>query len=127
MRRVTGFANGPTSSGLLQWYAAVLDCGHNFYQKDPWKPLEGIGIGDEVECERCAQNSQQEDWLRNLDATIVHHARFRPRFGGQYTFYKLDATSPSGFFAIGGTYATPEIDRIIAEKKIATVSPTEHA
>ena len=125
MSKVTGFESGPTSSGLLTWHAATLDCGHRFYSKN-YQPVTAQ-LGEEVSCESCNTNCRQVEWLEALDAKTVHHVRYRPRFGGTYTFYKLDYSSPSNFLSIGGTYATPEIDEILKRKGLSPLSPTEVA
>lgn len=129
LRRVDGFTQGPTSSGLMTWYAAVLDCGHKWYEKPTtWEPISTVGVGDSVECEQCRQLAKEEDWLRNLDYSQVHHARFNPRFGGQYHYYRRDVTSPSGFLLIGSTAATPRIDALLRTKtNCGPLSPTERS
>lgn len=129
MSTVSGFTSGPTSSGMLTWHAATLSCGHNWHDRQhPWSPVESVKVGDSVVCERCTTNAAEEQWLRDLDYSQVHHSRFDPRFGGLYRFYRLDHTSPSNFMIIGGVAATPAIDAILRTKtNCGPLSPTEPA
>lgn len=125
---VTGFTSGPTTSGLLTWYAATLTCGHRWYDEHSYGPIKNVNVGDVKECKTCEQHEKEEQWLRDLDYSQVHHSRFDPRFGGQYRFYRLDRTSPSNFMLIGGVAATPAIDAILLTKtNCGPLSPTERA
>ncbi len=96
-QKIVGFEQGPTSSGMMTWYCAVLACGHNWY--DPtrsWAPIKGISanIGDDKECERCKHIAESVERLTNLDVVAEHinYFRFKPQFGGQYHAYKLDSS-----------------------------------
>src|SRR5271166_1192774 len=110
MSKVTGFKQQPTSSGFGVCHSATLNCGHEVYA-DYYKDFPSdVTIGSELPCERCQEIIKQVSWIESLNPQTVHHIRFRPRFGGVYTFYKFDPTSPSNFFSIGGCYATPETD-----------------
>jgi hypothetical protein len=136
-KTIKRFVEGPTSSGLMTWYAAELECGHRWFQNGShWNPITGKAVGDTVECERCNINAAEEQWLRAMDYRQVHHSRFDPRFGehrdgryhGTYHFYKLDVTSPSGFMLINSVAATPAIDAILKTKtNCCPLSPTERA
>jgi hypothetical protein len=87
-----------------------------------------VTIGDVKECVRCAENAREEQWLRDLDYSQVHHSRYRQFGGGIYYFYRLDKTSPSGFMLIGGVSATAAIDEILKTKtNCGPLSPTERA
>jgi hypothetical protein len=129
MSKVIGFTQKQTSSGRLICYSAQLDCGHTWSDREqPWSPITSVQVGAVVDCETCANNKREEEWLEALDYSIVHHARFDPRFGGQYRFYRLDRTSPSNFMLIGGVSATPAIDKILTRKtNCGPLSPTEPA
>jgi hypothetical protein len=127
MSKVTGFKEQPTSSGLGICHSASLDCGHETYAGYYKTFPADIVIGSELACERCADIQKQVAWLESIDPKSVHHARFRPRFGGTYTFYKYDPSSPSCFYSIGGTFATPEIDAVLRRIGISPISPTEQA
>jgi hypothetical protein len=127
MSKVTGFGQHPTSSGMGIVHIALLDCGHEAYAGYFQTFPADVIIGSELPCGQCKTIAEQIAWLEALDPKVVHHVRYRPRFGGTYTFYKLDVTSPSGFFSIGGTYATPEIDAILQHKGLSPISPTEQA
>lgn len=126
---VIRFEQGPTSSGRLNWYAAILDCGHKWFDKNaPYSPITSVEVETEVECETCAAHHADEQWLQNLDYAQVHHARFDPRFGGIYRFYRLAKTSPSNFMIIGSVAATPAIDAMLKTKtNCGPLSPTEQA
>lgn len=127
MAKILSFHTKPTSSGLGVSHIARLDCGHDhyagYYQDFP----SDVVVGSEVVCERCETIAKQIEWLEQLDVKTVHHVRFRVRFGGTYTYYKLDKTSPSCFLSIGGTYATPEIDATLRKIGLSPISPTEQA
>jgi hypothetical protein len=126
MSNITGFTSGPTSSGLLTWYAATLNCGHQWSERsNPWVPLETKKVGDEVFCEVCKHQTDNLAWLEALDPKVVFRSRFDPRFGGQYHFYRRDHDSPSGVILIGGVAATPAIDELLRKKRISPLSPTE--
>ena len=85
-------------------------------------------VGDYIPCKECETIKNQVKWIESLDPKRVHHIRFRPHFGGTYTFYRLDRTSPSNFSSIGGCYANSETDAAIARMKfVAPISPTESA
>lgn len=85
-------------------------------------------IGDEVACTTCAAHADSIAWLQALDASTVHHARFRTWCGaGQYHLYRLDHTSPSNFSLIGSVPAIPAVDAILRQKRISPISPTEAA
>lgn len=129
-QKIVGFEQGPTSSGMMTWYCAVLACGHNWY--DPtrsWEPIKGISanIGDEKECERCKYIADSVERLTNLDvvAERINYFRFKPNFGGQYHAYKLDSTSPTGVLLHSSYPACPEIDAVIDSRRLCTLSPTE--
>ena len=127
MSKVTGFQQEPTSSGFSVSYQATLDCGHlayaGYYKQFP----ADVAIGSELPCERCKTIAEQISWLESLDVKRVHHVRFRKRFGGTYTYYELNRESPSNFYSIGGTYATPEIDGVLRRIGLSPISPTEPA
>jgi len=126
--KILSFSNHPTSSGFGTVYVAHLSCGHEEYSGNYNLFPDTTIIGLEIDCARCATIATQVAMIEALDPKDVHHIRFRTRFGGTYTFYKLDHTSPSNFFSIGGCYATPETDAAIARMKlVAPISPTEAA
>lgn len=128
MSKVTSFSHRATSSGYGTCHFATLDCGHEFYAGYYKNFPADIRLGSDVACERCEAIKKQVAWIETLNPADVHHIRFRARFGGTYTFYKLDHTSPSDFFSIGGCYASPETDAAIARMKlVAPISPTEQA
>lgn len=126
MPKIIGFSQQPTTSGMSTVYSAKLECGHLWHEPYYYAPMTAQ-LGEDKVCEGCAMNAHQEAWLEALDSETVHHIRFSPRFGGTYTFYKLDHTSPSNFFSIGGCYATPAIDKILQRKGLSPISPTEAA
>ena len=83
-------------------------------------------IGDVIECESCAAEAKQLEWLRDLPRETVQHARYKRMFGhGVYHFYRRDKTSPTGVFLIGSVAATPAVEALLAEKRISPLSPTE--
>ena len=165
MSTVTGFVSGPTSSGILRWTAATLDCGHKHwdlnlkpsrgkcctcgveqdldrktfkttccgkqafsmtFMADAEKPQDRLlKVGDVVDCETCSSNVVIMQKLLDLDFSIVSHARFDTRFGGQYHIYRRDTTSPTGVMHVLTVPATPEFDAALTNKRIATMSPTE--
>ena len=128
MSKVTGFKQQPTLSGLGIFHSATLDCGHEAYAGYYKTFPADVVVGSELPCERCQVIAEQVAWIESLDPKTVHHIRFRDRFGGTYTFYKFDQSSPSNFFSLGGCYATSETDAAIARKGlIAPISPTEAA
>ena len=162
MSKVIGFESGPTSSGMLRWTAAKLDCGHRHWDlklkpsrgkclscgvetdlikgqsccglqsfnytfiPDAEKPQDRLlTVGDVVDCETCSSNVVVMQRLLDLDFSIVSHARFDTRFGGQYHIYRRDTTSPTGVMHVLTVPATPEFDAALTNKRIATMSPTE--
>lgn len=133
--RVTGFAYGPTSSGLMNWHACTLDCGHMKYLTAgaSWTSTDvrnypgSEKIGDVVECDECKGIAAQLQRLAAIDVTTVHHARYRQQFGGRYTLYRIDKTSPSGFISIDSFQAVPQIDSLLSRMGISPISPTEPA
>src|SRR5215510_6674983 len=128
MCTVTGFISGFTSSGMMLWYAATLDCGHKWYDaSNPYSPILSVIKGAKVHCEECANHARDERWLTELDYSIVHHSRYDLRFGGTYRFYRTDKISPSGFMIVGAVAATPAIDAILRTKtNCGPLSPTEY-
>jgi len=120
---ITGFASGPTSSGLLTWHAANLACGHRHFSEG-WNIPHTGKAGDVVECAECARHAERIEWLRNL-AEPVFRARYSERWGGQYHLYRRDTTSPTGVMLIGTVPATPAIDEVLRQKRISPLSPTE--
>lgn len=125
MSKITAFGQHPTTSGMLTCYVAPLDCGHDHYSEG-WKPFPvEVTVGSQVECSACAEEKRSAEWVEALDAATVHHARFDPRFGGRYLFYRLDQSSPSGFMLIGAAKATKAVDAIIDRKHLCALSPTE--
>lgn len=124
-RTVTGFASGQClSPSWMTWKAAQLDCGHTFSKE----ALETIKVGDVKRCDACETLAREEQWLRDLDYSQVHHSRYRENFGGRYLFYRLDKTSPSNFMLIGAVQATTAIDEILKTKtNCGPLSPTERA
>jgi hypothetical protein len=132
MSTITGFTEGFTTSGMMKWYAAILDCGHWHYS-GTWEPFPAeVSIGSAVECGKCADLLEAEAALEALDPATVHHFRFSTRFAypdqgifGQYHAYKRDATSPTGVIHMASFPATKRIDAIIDRKRICALSPTE--
>lgn len=130
--KITSFTSGATSSALLTWYAAVLDCGHWYYSKG-WKPFSAeVTVGTEIECEICAQHAVAEAKLEALDLSTISYMRFSNRWAypdqgilGQYHCYQRDTTSPSGVKLVCSFPATKRIDAIIDRRRICALSPTE--
>src|SRR5271156_448863 len=127
MSKVVSFSSQPTSSGFGVCHMAQLDCGHDAYAGYYKTFPDEVVVGSELSCERCKEIAEAIAWLNALDVKTVHHVRFRPRFGGTYTFYKLDSTSPSNFLSIGGCHATPEIDAVLRRIGLLPISPSEAA
>jgi hypothetical protein len=125
-RTIVRFESGPTTSGLLTWYHAVLDCGHSATAgPHPWVPPT-MSIGETLDCVECANEKQQYAWLQALDPGIVFRSRFRITVGRpSYFFYRRDKQSPSGVMLIGSVGATQAIDELLAAKGISPLSPTE--
>ena len=132
MSTIKSFTSGPTTSGMMKWYAAILDCGHWLYS-DGWKGFpESVKVGDQVECKTCADHLAAVARLEALDSKEVHHMRFDSRFAypdqgifGQYHAYRRDTSSPSGFMLITSFPATKEIDAVIDRRRLCALSPTE--
>lgn len=83
MSKVTGFTQGHTSSGLMTWYAGILDCGHWYYSETlKWAPIEGIEINlnDDVACTTCADLARDEAELEAMDLSTVAYFRFDTRW-----------------------------------------------
>jgi hypothetical protein len=80
-------------------------------------------MGDVMECERCAAEAAQLEWLRALDMSTVHHTR--ERYGSIY-LYRLEPTSPSNFMLIGSVAPTPANEALL-RGRLAPLSPTEQA
>lgn len=132
MSKITGFTSGATSSGMMTWYAAVLDCGHWHYSEG-WSPFPAtVVVGSDVACQKCVDLKAAEERLEALDLSQVAYMRFSNRFAypdqgilGQYHAYKRDQSSPSGVTLLCSFPATKNIDAIIDRKRICTMSPTE--
>lgn len=125
MSKIKSFTKGATSSGMMTWYAAVLDCGHMHYSEG-WKPFPStVTVGNDVPCERCQTNADAAKRLQELDLTGVAYFRYCTRFGGRYLAYRRDKTSPTGVLNFDAFPATPEIDAIIDARRICALSPTE--
>jgi len=120
--KIIGFESGPTSSGILTWYHAKLDCGH--IHSGGWEPIN-LPLGTEIDCKDCDGLAADIAWLKAFNPAEIHHARFSARFSGQYHLYRRDDTSPSGFMLIRSLPSTPEIDAILHEIRISPLSPTE--
>lgn len=99
------------------------------FQPDPHNPAHYVTqIGDSIACETCTANHQALEWLRTVDPSTVHHARYRTWCGqGQYHLYRLDPTSPSNFMLIGSVPSTPEIEVLMRQMRLSALSPTECA
>lgn len=125
MNKVIGFEQGPTSSGMMTWYAARLDCGHAVYS-DGWKPFPStVCLGTEFECQDCINHHAACNRLESLNLSEVAYLRFNTRFGGRYLAYRRDKESPTGVINFDAFPATKEIDEIIDRRHIPTLSPTE--
>lgn len=132
MSKITGFTQGQTSSGLLTWYVAILDCKH-WYYSEGWQPFSSdIVVGLEIDCEKCKNHAKAIQRLEALDLTYISHFRFDNRFAypdqgirGSYKAYVYDASSPAGVLLVDSFPAIDEIDAIIDRKRILAISPTE--
>jgi hypothetical protein len=132
MSKITGFTHGPTSSGHMTWYAAILACGHWHYSKG-WTPFPAdVQAGMEVDCETCTAHAAAESRLEALEVSQVYYMRFSTRFAypdqgifGQYHAYTRDSSSPTGVRHLASFPATKNIDAIIDRRRICTLSPTE--
>lgn len=94
---------------------------------DPHKPEFRITqIGDAVQCNACAREAEQLEWLRELPRETVQHARFKTIVGSpSYLFYRRDESSPTGVMLMGAVAATPAVEVLLREKRISPLSPTE--
>lgn len=133
MSKINSFTSGATTSGMMTWYAAVLDCGHWHYSQG-WEPFPSfVVVGYEVDCAKCVDLKEAEERLEALDLSTVAYMRFSnqgslyPDQGifGQYHAYQRDTTSPTGVKLLCSFPATKAIDAIIDRKRICTMSPTE--
>jgi hypothetical protein len=133
MATIKSFTSGPTSSGMMTWYAAILDCGHWHYSPESWSPFPAsMPVGTEVECSKCAEHKKAEEFLNNVDMTGIAYLRFSPRWAypeqgilGQYHAYRREPTSPTGVLHAWSVPATKAIDAIIDRRRLCTMSPTE--
>jgi hypothetical protein len=132
MSTITSFVEGFTTSGMMKWYAAVLDCGHWHYHSG-WKPFPvEVTVGSGMDCDKCAEVREAEARLEVLDLSEVAYLRFSSRWAypdqgifGQYHAYRRDSSSPTGVKLLCSFPATKEIDAIIDRRRLCTLSPTE--
>ena len=80
--------------------------------------------GDFQYCETCADHADAERRLKALTEPVFR-ARYSERWGGQYHLYRRDHDSPTGVMHVMTVPATPAIDKILREKRISPLSPTE--
>lgn len=105
-------------------------CGYNggfriVFMPEPSRPQHRLTQpGETQECETCKRHDTDAQRLRDLTEPVFR-ARYSERWGGQYHLYRRDETSPSGVMLITTVCATPEIDKILASKRISPLSPTE--
>lgn len=133
MSTIKSFTSGATTSGWMKWYAAVLDCGHWYYNPASWQPFDaGVTPGTEVECKTCADHKKAEAFLETVDMTGIAYLRYDSRFSypdqgifGSYRAYRRDTSSPTGVLHAWSVPATKAIDAIIDRRRMCAISPTE--
>lgn len=81
-------------------------------------------IGDVVDCRACAQYAADLAKLKALDAGKIVLARYDDRWN-RYNVYRRDVSSPSGKMFEMTIDATPEVETVLSQMRIAAVSPTE--
>ena len=81
-------------------------------------------VGDTQACATCEQHDKDAQRLRDLTEPVFL-ARYSKRWAGQYHLYRRDETSPTGVMHVMTVARTPEIDKILREKSISPLSPTE--
>ena len=132
MSKITSFTEGHTSSGMMKWYAAILDCKHWHYAEG-WQPFPAnVTVGSIIPCSTCVDLANDERELEALDLSKVAYLRFDTRWAypdqgikGTYHAYRREPSSPSGVMLIRSFRATDAIDAIIDRKHICSMSPTE--
>lgn len=77
-----------------------------------------------IASKQCEAEAEQAEWLRTVDASLIHHTRVR---FGNLCLYRLDPTSPSNFMLLRSVAATAANEAILASKRVCQLSPTELA
>lgn len=131
-RTIKSFTTGRTTSGMMNWYAAILDCSHWKYSKG-WTPFPAdVVVGSQVDCETCDNHAKACAMLETFDVASISYMRFSGRWAypdqnifGHYNAYTRDSSSPTGVMLLFSVPAIKEIDAIIDRRRIGTLSPTE--
>lgn len=116
--QVKKLEHGVSNSWLrIPYVLAHLSCYHVIGGED-------LKVGDEVECNHCDQEQKTMQMLRERRKEILL-ARYRPNFGGNYSFYRYDSKSPSGKMLFASLDANPNVEKFLNEIKCSPLSPTE--
>lgn len=115
---VKSIEHGVSSDWLhIPFVLAHLECYHVIDGQDR-------KVGDIVECHNCDTQVATMKMLRERKSEILL-ARYRPQFGGTYSFYKHDNKSPTGKNLFASLSANPTVESFLKEINCSPLSPTE--